>query len=370
MKIAIIGQKGIPSKGGGVEKHVEDLALSLAKNGQEVLVYNRKNYNKNKSINNTQIEIISLPSLNNKYLDAIGHTFISIFHLTFKKVDIIHVHSIGPGFLVWLIKLLNPKTPVVFTFHCQDYYHQKWNSFARWFLKTGEKIANKLADEVIVISKPLKIYAENKYKKQVNYIPNCVNLPEKKEANIIKEKWSLEKNSYITTISRLVKHKGIHYLIKAFKQLETNKKLVIVGGSSYTNDYVNHLHELAAGQDNIIFTGSLSGDALKEIFSNALIFVQPSEEEGLSIGLLEAMSYQNACLVSDIEANAQVVSDAGKTFTSKSVEDLKHKLKLMIDNSEETENLKEKAYQRIKDSFLWDKNIEKIIKVYLKAKNK
>lgn len=370
MKIAIIGQKGIPSKGGGVEKHVEDLALSLVKSGQEVLAYNRKNYNKNKTIDNAKIEIISLPSLNNKYLDAIGHTFISIFHLSFRKVDIIHVHSIGPGFLIWLIKLLNPKTPVVFTFHCQDYYHQKWNNFARWFLKTGEKIANKLADEIIVISKPLKIYAENKYKRQVNYIPNCVNLPEKKEANIIKEKWGLEKNNYITTISRLVKHKGIHYLIKAFKQLETNKKLVIVGGSSYTDDYVNHLHELAAGQDNIIFTGSLSGDTLKEIFSNAFIFVQPSEEEGLSIGLLEAMSYKNACLVSDIAANSQVIGNAGKTFTSKSVNSLKESLNSMLKNEKDTEKLKEKAYQRIKETFLWDNNIKNILKVYLQAKNK
>ncbi|MCF7820650.1 MAG: glycosyltransferase family 4 protein [Candidatus Pacebacteria bacterium] len=370
MKIAIIGQKGIPAKSGGVEKHVEDLALSLVKNNQEVLVYNRKNYNQEKIKNYQGVKIISLPSLNSKYFDAILHTFISIIHLWFIKVDVIHLHSIGPGFLVWLIKLLKPKTPVIFTFHCQDYKHQKWGAFARWFLKLGEKTAIKLADEVIAVSHSLTYYAKNKYKKEINYIPNSVNLPKKQEVKIIQEKWGLEENQYITAITRLVKHKGVHYLIKAFKDIDTNKKLVIAGGGAYTNDYVNYLHELAAGQDNIIFTGSLSGDALKELFSNAYIFVQPSEEEGLSIGLLEAMSYKNACLVSNIEANLEAIGKAGKTFANRSIESLKQELKYMLENQETTEDLKEQAYQRIKEKFLWENNIKKIIKVYSQAIDK
>ncbi|NCD00995.1 glycosyltransferase [bacterium] len=364
MKIAVIGQKGIPSKSGGVEKHVEDLAVNLAKKGQEVFVYNRSNYNKEIGKTYKGVNIITLPSINNKYLDAIFHTFISILHVSFKRVDVVHIHSIGPGFLTWLLKLLKPNTPIIFTFHCQDYFHQKWGNFARKFLKSGEYIANKLADEVIAVSKELTEYSKSKYNRDVFNIPNSVEIPEIKEAKIIKEKWGLEKNNYIVTISRLVRHKGIHYLIEAFNQIDTNKKLVIVGGSAYTDDYVNYLHQLASDNKNIILTGQQSGETLKELFSNPYLFVQPSEEEGLSIGLLEAMSYKNACLVSNISPNLEAVGDTGFVFENKSVSDLKSKLEKLLKNEEEVNKRKNLSLERIENNFTWDINTEKIINVY------
>jgi glycosyltransferase involved in cell wall biosynthesis len=367
MRIAILGQKGIPAKGGGVEKHVENLAVNLVKAGEEILVYNRSNYRPEKLKNYQNIQIINLPTIGSKHLDTIVHTFLSIIHLSTQKVDIIHLHSIGPGLLAWLIKLIKPKTKLVFTFHCQDYYHQKWNITARYMLKLGEKIAHKYADEVIVVSKNLQSYSSKKYNRQINYIPNAVEKAKIVSANIIKERWGLEKGSYIVSISRLVKHKGIHYLIEAYKKLKTDKKLVIVGSGSHTDNYVKYLHNLAKDNKNIIFTGLQNSDTLNELFSNAYIFVQPSEEEGLSISLLEALSYKLPIIASDIPANMEVLGDTNILFKNKNIDSLTEKLEKLINNSDLTLRLGEKGQERVEKYFSWPLVSKDVIGVYKKA---
>ena len=258
MKIAFIGQKGIPARNGGVERYVESLATNLVNLNQEVFVYNRNNYLPEKITEYKGVKIINLPSCHSKNLEAISHTFLACRHVLRHKVDIIHFQSIGPASLIWLIKLFKPKSVVIFTFHCQDYYHQKWGLFARLYLKFGEKIGCKFADEIITISKELTEYVKNKYQRDSIYIPNGADLVDKLEAQEIKH-WGLEAKNYIVYIGRLVRHKDIHNLIIAYEKLKTDKKLVIVGEGAFTDDYVNELHTLAIGNENIIFTGNQDG---------------------------------------------------------------------------------------------------------------
>jgi|AntRauTorckE6833_2_1112554.scaffolds.fasta_scaffold01505_12 glycosyltransferase involved in cell wall biosynthesis len=369
MRIAIIGQKGIPAQAGGVEKHVENLAVNLVEAGEDVLVYNRVNYRPERLKIYKGVKIINLPTIGSKHLDAIVHTLLSIIHLSTKNVDIIHIHSIGPALLTWLIKLLKPKTKVVFTFHCQDYYHQKWNAVARFMLKLGEKVGHRYADEIISVSKSLKSYSYKKYNKEVNYVPNAVEEANIVPVDLIKEKWGLEKDSYILSVSRLVRHKGIHYLIEAYKKLNTDKKLVIVGASSYTDDYVKYLHNLAQDNKNIIFTGLQSGKALDELFSNPYIFVHPSEEEGLSISLIEALSFEIPIIASDIPANKEVLGDTNILFKNKNVDNLKEKLLQLLDNPDLAKSLSKKSKERVENNYKWEKVVYDIIDVYKKVLN-
>jgi glycosyltransferase involved in cell wall biosynthesis len=326
MRIAFIGQKGIPTKTGGVERQIEDLAVSLAQAGHEVFVYARSSYNTEKLREYHGVKVITIPSINSKNLDAITATAGACFHSLFHKYDIIHFQSIGPASLIWLAKLFNPRTPLVFTFHCQDYYHQKWGGLARWFLKFGETIGNRLADKVIVTSHSLWCYTADKYHNDPVYIPSAAMIKEPLPAQKITARWGLTKDGYIAYIGRLVRHKGVHYLIAAYSKIKTDKKLVIVGDGAFTDDYVKELHQLAAGNPNIIFTGNQEGSVLQELFSNAAIFVQPSESEGLSFSLLEGMSYARPCLVSDIEPNLEAIGDTGVSFKNGSAEDLQAKL--------------------------------------------
>lgn len=333
MKIAMIGQKGIPSPGGGIEKHVEELSTRLVKAGHEVYVYTRPAYVKKDLKSYQGVNLVSLPTIKSKHLDAIVHTFLATMHAIFsRKYDLVHYHGIGPSSLLFLVKILRPGLPVTATFHCQDYYHQKWGAFAQMYLKFGEYMCCKFADKVIAVSHGLKEYAEKKYNRKVNYIPNGVNVYPSLEAKEITNKWGLEAGGYILSVSRLVKHKGIHYLIEAYNKIQTDKKLVIVGESVFTDDYTREIKKLAQGNPNIIFTGKQSGDTLMELFSNAYVFAQPSESEGLSVALLEAMSYGLPVLVSDIPENLEPSGEAGISFRSGEVDDLKEKLNYILSN--------------------------------------
>lgn len=364
MRIAIIGQKGIPAVSGGVETHVEELAAQMADRGHEVIVYTRPNYTDKSLKMYRGVHLVSLPSIPTKHLDAISHTVLACFDLLRRRVDVVHFHSIGPSIMIWLVKILKPRTPVVATFHTLCYLHKKWGSFARFSLKLGEKMCCKLADRVITISEGLQTYAETSYKRKANYIPNGVNTGIAQAANIISEKWSLSKDSYIVMVSRLIQHKGIHYAIQAFKKLDTDKKLVIVGDGFFTDSYVEELRALAAEDDRIIFTGRQSGQALAELYSNAYLFIQPSESEGLSISLLEAMSYGTNVLVSDIPENKEAVLDLGYTFSNKDANDLAKKLKYLLDNKEELNARSAYLIKHVNENYNWNKITTDVLNLY------
>lgn len=366
MKIAFIGQKGIPTKTGGVERQVEDLAVNLVKAGHEVFVYARSSYNTENLKQWQGVKIITVPSVPSKNLDAITATFFACLDLIRRKYDIIHFQSIGPASMLWLAKIFNPRTKIVFTFHCQDYFHQKWGAFAQSYLKFGERVGNLLASKVIITSHSLLRYAKEKYHNNPVYIPSSAKLNELVPADQITQ-WGLAKENYITYIGRLVRHKGIHYLIKAYQEIETDKKLVIVGDGSYTDDYVKELHDLAAGNPNIIFTGNQNGKMLKELFSNAAIFVQPSESEGLSFALLEGMAYARPCLVSDIEPNLEALADTGVSFKSGDYQDLKNKLEGMLNNPERLAQMGSSALERVKTEYDADKIAKQTLDLYIEV---
>lgn len=370
MKIAFIGQKGIPAQTGGVEKQVEELLVHLASRGHDVYAYARRGYAPHMK-EYKGVKLISLPFIKGKNIEAISHTFLAVMHLAFHQYDIIHFQSIGPASLLWLAKILKPRTPIVFTFHCQDYYHKKWSFLAKSYLRLGERIGCSLADQTLVTSKELTAYAVNRYDKGAIYMATGINEPITLAAKNIKELWNLDKDSYILLASRLVRHKGIHYFIEAFKRTKTDKKLVIAGGSAYTDDYIQELYELAAGDDRIIFTGNQSGDVLHELYSNAYLFGQPSEYEGLSVGLLEAMSYALPCFTSDIPANLEGLGGLGYTFKNRNVDDLYLKLNEVLAMSpEDLKKVGKDLKDRTKAEYNWNIIVDEYITVYQKLLDK
>ena len=191
-----------------------------------------------------------------------------------------------------------------------DWQREKWQSgLGSKFIHQGEKNAAKYADEVIVLSKGVQDYFKETYGRETHFIPNGVNRPQIREASLITDKFGLKKDSYILFLGRLVPEKGIRYLVEAFKNVKTDKNLVIAGGSSDTDTFMAELKELAKGDDRILFTGFVQGAMLDELYSNAYIYTLPSDLEGMPLSLLEAMSYGNCCLVSDIPECAEVVED-------------------------------------------------------------
>lgn len=355
----MIGQKGIPAIFGGIERHVDELSRGLAELGLEVFVYCRPWYSKGHEEQINGVHLIYTPSLKTKHLDAISHTFLSIIHACRSGFEIIHIHGVGPALLSWLPKILRPSTKVVVTFHCIDRKHQKWGFIARAMLRLGEWSACRFADRTITVSRTLNQYCSEAYDSMTQYIPNGVRMQNPADTEYLK-KFGLEPKEYIIMVSRLVRHKGAHYLIDAYKTLKFrnpeiigNKKLVIVGDSAFTDDYVKELHEMAAGDESIVFTGFQNGEPLNALFGNAYALVHPSESEGLPIALLEAMGWGLPVIASDIPENMEVVSEAGISFENKNVEDLIRKLETYLPQTENLKELGARAKIFVNEKYNW-----------------
>lgn len=369
MRIAFIGQKGIPAQSGGVEKHVENVAVRMAQAGHDVFVYVRSHYTDSSLKVYKGVTLVHMPSIKTKNLDAITHTFFSTIHALFQGYDVIHYQSVGPTTLSFIPLLLTWKTKVVATFHCQDHFHAKWGWFARTYLKFGEYVTCTVPAGTIVVSRALQEYALQAYGRKAVFIPNGADTDMNVGSDTLSQ-FGLKEQRYILSVGRLVKHKGVHYLINAFGQLEdTNKlpnnfKLVIVGKNAQTPEYEEYLKILSRGRENILFTGEQTGRNLRQLFANAYLFVQPSESEGMSIALLEAMGYGLMPVVSDIEANTEVVSDAGIVFKSKNTDDLRDKLAYLLNRPEEVFALGAQARKRISDHYSWDAIAKQTIQFY------
>lgn len=373
MKIAMLGHKRIPSREGGVEIVVENLSTSMARLGHRVTVYNRRGYHvagidngndfTDKEFMYKGVRIISIPTFPQKALNAIVYSALASIRAVWKKFDVIHFHAEGPCALIWLPKLFGKKT--VATIHGLDWQRAKWGKFAAWFLKFGEKCAARYADKIIVLSKNMQDYFMQNYGRETVYIPNGVQVCENRKADIIKEKYGLVKDSYVLFLARVVPEKGLHYLLDAFEKLDTDKKLVIAGGCSHSEEYFSQIQARTTKMPNVIMTGFIQGRELEELFSNCVCYVLPSDVEGMPISLLEAMSYGCRCIVSDIPENAEVVQDYALRFKKSDVDALKEQLESLLANYTDEAIWSSK---RIKDyiatKYNWDDVAKETLKVY------
>ena len=365
--VAMFGQKRL-SREGGIEIVVKELCTRMAKNGYTVTCYNRSGHHVSGAEydKKTEYEGINqkcVPTIEKKGLAAVSSSFFAALYSAFGKYNVVHIHAEGPAFFSWLPKLLGKR--VIVTVHGLDWQREKWKSgFGSKFIKQGEKNAVKYADEIIVLSKGVHDYFRNQYGRETRFIPNGVNRPEIRKAELITDKFGLTKDSYILFLGRLVPEKGIRYLIEAFKNVKTEKKLVIAGGSSDTDSFMKELKELAKDDKRIIFTGFVQGQMLEELYSNAYIYTLPSDLEGMPLSLLEAMSYGNCCLVSDIQECTEVVEDKALIFKKSNVQDLQNKLQEACDRTEKVMELKQQAADYICKKYNWDDVVEETLKLY------
>lgn len=369
LKVAMFGHKRW-SREGGVEVVVKELCTRMAQNGCLITCYNRSGhhvsgakYDSIAPMEYTGIRQKFVPTIERKGLAAVSSAFFAALYSALGNYDVVHIHAEGPAFFTWLPKIFGKR--VIVTIHGIDWQREKWKSgFGAKFIKQGEKNAVKYADEIIVLSRGVQDYFQTTYGRKTNFIPNGVNRPRIQQATLIAKKYCLVKDSYILFLGRLVPEKGIRYLIEAFKTVNTDKKLVIAGGASDTDSFMEELKDLASSDERIIFTGFVQGQELDELYSNAYVYVLPSDLEGMPLSLLEALSYGNCCLVSNIPECAEVVENKAILFKKSDVIDLRDKLQDVCINSDMVMKLKQQAADFICAKYNWDDIVRETIKLY------
>lgn len=371
LNIAMFGHKRIPSREGGIEIVVEELSTRMVLLGNHVTCYNRsghhvagKMFDAERRAEYKGVQIKNLLTIHKRGLAAVTSSFWGAIITAFGSYDVVHIHAEGPAFMCWLPKLLGKK--IVVTIHGLDHQRAKWGKLARTYIMMGEKNAVRYADEIIVLSTGIQEYFQMHYGRNTVFIPNGIKRPNILKAHRITKKWGLKKDTYILYVGRLVPEKGLDYLINAFKLTKTDKKLVIAGGSSDSTEFMENLKILAKNDLRILFTGFVQGDILEELYSNAYIYILPSDLEGMPLSLLEGMSYGNCCLTSDIKECSDVVENKAILFKKGNIEDLRNKIQMLCDDKRMVQSYKMIAADFICSKYNWDDVVNKTIQVYKK----
>lgn len=369
MKIAMLGHKRIPSREGGIEVVVENLGMRMAAGGHKVVCYNRKGhhisgkqFDEGRYSQYKGMEIKEVFTVNRKGMAAVTSSVAATICAAFSDCNVVHFHAEGSCLFLPLAKLAGKRCIV--TVHGLDHQRAKWGRFARTYIKLGEWILAKYADHIIVLSHNIQNYFKKTYGRETWYIPNGVERFSSCEADRICRRWGLEKDNYILFLGRIVPEKGIHYLIDAFKRVNTDKKLVIAGGASDSGDFINMLKKKAEKDNRIQFTDFVSGRELAELYSNAYVYVLPSDLEGMPLSLLEALSYGNCCLVSDIPECSEVVEEQALIFEAGNIQDLRGKLQLCCDNPMLVTQYRQQAADFVCSKYNWDDIVQKTLHLY------
>lgn len=364
MKVFVAGTRGIPDIPGGVESHCQQLYPLIVKRGHQVRLSRRKPYVSVKLDMWLGIELIDNYAPEKKSIEAIVHTFLAILEAKKWGADLIHIHAIGPAIMVPFARLLGLK--VVITNHGPDYDRDKWGALAKFVLRTGEKLGGIFANEVIVISEVIGEIIKNRCNRDSHLIYNGVPILEKSKKTSYLKSIGVVPSGYILAVARFVPEKGLHDLIRAFNQAGLDSKLVIAGDADHQDEYSDSLKLLAKENPNVVLTGYVMGESLRQLFSYAKIFALPSYHEGLPISLLEALSYGVQPLVSDIPANLEVGLDSSAYFRCKDVDNLSERL---IDLYSEKDDF-DKKNQRInfvREKYNWSSIADQTLSLYKKV---
>jgi glycosyltransferase involved in cell wall biosynthesis len=372
MLVVMIGHKGVPSRSGGIERHVEELSAALAMRGVRVISYDRKWYVGDAAPVRGVLRRFSR-GIRTKHLDAITNTFTAIIMARRDKPDVIHIHGVGPALLAPLARVLHPRARLVITFHCVDRMHAKWGAFARCMLHAGERFACTFAHRTITVSNGLAAYCLNQYECQSAVIPNGVRvLNVLKDGIRIVEGFGLKPKKYFAMVTRLIPHKNAHVAIEAHKMLARRRPglareypLVIIGGGAFTDEYERELKSFAETYPHALFTGEQSGDALAALQENAAAHLSVSSSEGMSISLLESMAMSRPAIVSDIPENLEVVEQDALVVRANDAACLSRAMECVLDmEDEERDAMGMRLRDRVLRNHDWDVIAERTKGIY------
>lgn len=365
MRIAMVGQKHTGSREGGIEVVVGELARRMAARGHEVTCYDRMGAGyPTEPYERDGYRIVPVKTFDRKGFAALSSSFFATKAALQSRPNVIHYHA--EGSCVPLRFACHAGVHTVATIHGLDWQRAKWGVAASTYIKLGERTAARYADELIVLSRSNRDYFKQQYSRETNLVPNGITLGSDLPANEITEKWGLSSGSYLLFLGRIVPEKGLHYLLKAYDGLETDKTLVIAGDASDTSEYMAHICKIAQSDPRVILAGQVEGELLAELLSNAFCYVLPSDVEGMPMSLLEAMSHGRACITSNIPECADVIADTGVTFPAGNAAALREALVSLLGDPLRAASLGEKARNHVLATYNWDPVVDQTLALYKK----
>jgi glycosyltransferase involved in cell wall biosynthesis len=359
MKIAMLGAKAVPTIG-GVAGYTEELGTRLAARGHDVTVYCRAHFLETEPSDYRGMHRVVTGGMRGKHLDAATHTLTSALHALRSDYDVLHIHGAAPGMVAPMLQF-KPRGMVITTLHGLDWTGSKWGAAASGLMYAAARFGIMGADRVTAVSQWVKEECRRRLRCEAEYIPTGVNFPRLIGAEPLSE-WGLHPGEYLFCASRLVPEKGVHYLVEAYAGLKTDKPLVIAGSCPYEDPYVARLREQA--NDRVIFAGYVKGEPLAALYSNAYVYVQPSESEGLPLSVLEALSYGRCVLASDIPQNKEALGPCGHTFATRDADSLRRQLAYLLNRPDVVGAEFSRGREYIRRERNWDVTADRFEELY------
>lgn len=359
MRVAMLGAKAVPAIG-GVAHYVEEVGARLARRGYEVTVYCRPHFLGDERGDYRGMRRVVTAGVRGKYLDALTHTATATLHALASDYDIVHIHGAAPSVFSGLLQL-RPNAHIVTTLHGLDWTGSKWGGLASNLMRAAAHFGTHTSDEIVAVSRWVADQSLLHLNREAVFIPTGVTPLDPVPAEEMLE-LGIEPGAYVFCASRLVREKGVHHLLEAWREVQAPLQLVIAGDCPYRDRYVHQLHSLA--DDRVIFAGYVKGRLLQELFSNARLYVQPSENEGLPIAVLEALSYGRCVLASDIPQNREALGPCGFTFRNKQPDDLARCLQELTDAPATLDEQYQKARDYVRRERSWELTTDRHEELY------
>ncbi len=306
MKILILGARSFPAKHGGLEVVVENLAMELAQLGDTVHVAVSDGID---PFGYPGVEIIRVNSVKGKYLHTASQ-MLSSLKLIDSSYDIVHIHGIGPSFILLLRKFFRWDTTFLVTIHGVDWDRQKWPSLARFIFRSIVTKSLAKADSLSSVS-------HSTAKEMDRFLTQpCVVIGNGLKEQSLDLAWrSGLPDKYSLALGRLTPEKNYETLVSAYSKEVSilNGPLVIVGDGqgSYASSYEQSLKE--ASPEWIIWLGYLDHGKAMGVLKNASGFLSASTLEAQPMAVIEAMGFGIPMILSDIPAHREL-APKGSTF--------------------------------------------------------
>lgn len=360
MRIAMLGTRGVPANYSGFETCVEELGARLVERGHQVTVYCRSHFITHPGPTYRGMRLLKLPTIENKYLDTIVHSFLSAWHAAFSDYDIVLMFIAGNSLVSWIPRLGGKK--VVLNVDGLDWKREKWPPVAKKYIQFAEFLATKLPDEIVTDSRIIERHYLENHNRPSTYIAygaNIVSVPPGKYL----QKFGLEPERYVLFVGRLVPENCAHHLVQAFEKLDTEMKCVVVGHAHYAEEYIASLRNTSNA--NVVFTGYLFGEGYRELSSNSYLFVETSGVGGTHPALLEAMACGKCTVVHNTPENLETIGDSGLSYDGKlGADSLAEVLEKLLSSPELVREKGQLALERIKEHYSWERIADEYEKLF------
>lgn len=352
MKIALLGTRGVPASYSGFETCVEQLGQRLVARGHEVTVYCRTHHITYPENTYKGMKLVKLPTIPNKYLDTLVHSFISSLHALSHRYDIGLYFIAGNSPVTWIPRLVGTRT--LLNVDGLDWKREKWPVLAKKYIQLAEYLATRLPNLYLTDSHVVQNYYTSRFSSTPPYIPYGSDVEIVPPGETL-ARFGLEPKHYILFVGRLVPENCAHHLVEAFRGLDTDLKCVIVGDAAYADEYIASLKAKAEGDPRIIFTGYVFGRGYHELGSNALIFVETSGVGGTHPALVEAMAHGSCVIANDTDENLETIGDAGFGYRGNlGASDIRRVLATLLADPKVIADYTRRAQERARTVYTWE----------------